>query len=132
MIWKKGKSTKSKRHDQRRTISKNIRLKEHIVTGEKKKINIKLDETVGEGIYANFFMITNSTSEFIIDFGRILPGLPSAKIYSRILTTPQHAKQFLNILTKNIDNFENKHGEIKLPGKPDDKEIGFKSSGQNA
>ena len=66
---------------------------------QKKKINVKIDEKVGEGVYSNFCMITHSPSEFIIDFGRILPGLPNAKIYSRILSTPQHAKQFMNILT---------------------------------
>lgn len=94
---------------------------------EQKKINVKIDENVGEGIYANFFMITNSPSEFVIDFGRILPGLPNAKIYSRVLTTPQHAKQFLSILQRNIENFEKKYGEIKLQGKQEDKDIGFKS-----
>ena len=98
----------------------------------KKKLNIKLDEKVGEGIYANFIMISNSPSEFIIDFGRIVPGLPSAKVYSRILTTPQHAKQFLQILDKNIENFENQHGEINLPGQPEDNDIGFKSTRQKS
>lgn len=93
---------------------------------KKKKLNIKIDEKTGEGIYANFFMITNSPSEFIIDFGRIAPGLADAKILSRIFTTPQHAKQLLDVLQKNIDNFENKYGEIKIPGQKDDKEIGFK------
>ena len=91
------------------------------------KLNVKIDEAIGEGIYANFFMITNSPSEFIIDGGRIVPGLPNAKILSRIITTPQHAKQLLNLLQKNIDAFEKKNGEIKLPGKPEDKDIGFKS-----
>jgi len=97
-----------------------------------KKINVKLDEKVGEGVYANFFMITNSPSEFIIDFGRIVPGIPGAKIYSRIFTTPQHAKQLLKILERNVENFEKQHGEIKIPGKPDEKEIGFKNVGQNS
>jgi hypothetical protein len=92
---------------------------------EKKKLNVKLDEKIGEGVYSNFFMITNSISEFIIDFGKIVPGLPSAKINSRIITTPQHAKQLLQILDKNIKAFEDKNGDIKLPGVPDDKEIGF-------
>ena len=99
---------------------------------QKKKINVKIDEKVGEGVYSNFCMITHSPSEFIIDFGRILPGLPNAKIYSRILSTPQHAKQFMNILKQNIENFEEQHGEISLPGQPEDKDIGFKASGQNA
>lgn len=103
-----------------------------MTTDNKKKINVKIDEKVGEGVYANFFMITNSPSEFVVDFGRILPGLPNAKIYSRILTTPQHAKQLLKILEKNIENFEAKHGEIKMPGKGEDKDIGFKNTGQNA
>ena len=133
MIWERGKHSKSRKHDQIKTISKNLKIKEHVVTTEnKKKINVKIDETVGEGVYANFFMITNSPSEFVIDFGRILPGLPNAKIYSRILTTPQHAKQFLQILEKNIENFEAKNGEIKMPGKTEDKDIGFKNTGQNA
>jgi Protein of unknown function (DUF3467) len=99
---------------------------------QKKKINVKIDEKVGEGVYSNFCMITHSPSEFIIDFGRILPGLPNAKIYSRILSTPQHAKQFLNILKQNIENFEEQNGEISLPGQPGEKDIGFKASGQNA
>lgn len=96
----------------------------------KKKLNLKIDEKVGEGIYSNFCMITHSPSEFVIDFGRIVPGLPNAKIYSRILSTPQHAKQFLKILEQNIENFENKHGEISLPGMPDEKDIGFKAEVQ--
>ena len=99
---------------------------------ERKKINVKLEEEVGEGVYSNFFMITNSPSEFVIDFGRILPGLPSAKIYSRVLTTPQHAKQLLRTLENNIKNFEAQYGEIKLPGKIEDKNIGFKSNGQKS
>ena len=93
----------------------------------KKKLNLKIDEKVGEGVYANFCMITHSPSEFIIDFGRIVPGLPNAKIYSRILSTPQHAKQFLKTLQQNIENYESKHGEISMPGMPDEKDIGFKA-----
>jgi hypothetical protein len=99
---------------------------------KKKQINVKLDEQIGEGVYSNFFMITNSTSEFVLDFGRILPGVPSAKIYSRVLTTPQHAKQLLQILENNIKKFEEQNGEIKLPGKIEDKNIGFKSNGQKS
>ena len=129
MIWKKNKYKKN----QIRTISKNLKIKEHLVEKEqKKKINVKIDENVGEGVYANFFMITNSQSEFVIDFGRILPGLPNAKIYSRVLTTPQHAKHLLYTLKNNIDKFEDKFGEIKLPGKTDEREIGFRSDGQNS
>ena len=91
------------------------------------QINIKIDENVGEGTYANSFVITNSASEFIMDFGRILPGLPDARIYSRVICTPQHAKQFLNLLQKNIESFESQYGEIKVQGVPENKPIGFKA-----
>ncbi len=90
-----------------------------------KKMNIKLDEKVGEGVYSNFFMITNSAAEFILDFGRILPGLPEGKIYSRIILTPQHAKQLVESLQKNIDTYEKQNGEIKTVKKGNDKTVGF-------
>ena len=93
------------------------------------QINIKIDEKVGEGTYANFFVITNSPSEFIIDFGRILPGIPDARIYTRVVCTPQHAKQFLNLLEKNIEGYENQFGEIKVQGLPENKPVGFKTEG---
>ena len=94
---------------------------------QQKKLNVKIDEKVGEGIYSNFFAMATSASEFIIDFGRMVPGIPDVKIYSRILITPLQAKQLQNLLGKNIKAFEKKFGEVKLPGKSDDKSIGFKS-----
>ena len=93
---------------------------------QQKKINIKIDEKIAEGIYANFFAMANSNSEFILDFGRIVPGVPGAKIYSRILMTPLHAKQLKDLLEKNIKAFEEKFGEIDLYGHHDTKPIGFK------
>ena len=91
------------------------------------QINVKLDEKVGEGVYVNFFMIANNPSEYIIDCGRIVPGLQSANIHSRIITTPQHAKQLLKILQQNIEQYEKQYGEIKIPQMPtgDNKNIGF-------
>ena len=93
---------------------------------QQNQINIKIDEKVGEGTYSNFFLITNSPSEFILDFGRILPGIPDAKIYTRVVTTPQHAKQFLQALEKNIENFESQFGEIKVQGQQENRPVGFK------
>jgi hypothetical protein len=90
------------------------------------QINIKIDEKVGEGVYANFFVITNSPSEFIMDFGRILPGIPDAKIYTRVVCTPSHAKQLLQLLEKNVNTFESQFGEIKVQGMPENKPVGFK------
>lgn len=93
---------------------------------KKKKINIKLDEKVGEGVYSNMAVISFSQAEFIMDFGRILPGLKSGKILSRVISTPQKAKQLLMILEKNIENYEKKYGSIKV-SKDNDKQIGFKN-----
>ncbi|GAB1367076.1 DUF3467 domain-containing protein [Candidatus Cloacimonadaceae bacterium] len=94
---------------------------------QQNQIQIKLDEKVGEGTYANFFVITNSPSEFIMDCGRILPGLPDARIYTRVVMTPTHAKQLMQLMVKNIESYENQFGEIKLQGQNDNKPIGFKS-----
>lgn len=94
---------------------------------QQNQLQIKIDEKVGEGTYANFFMITNSPSEFIVDCGRILPGIPDARIYSRVLMTPSHAKQLLQLLEKNIETYENQFGEIKVHGQNDNKSIGFKT-----
>lgn len=96
-------------------------------SNQPRKINIKIDEKVGEGTYANFFLITNSPSEFFIDFGRILPGIPDARIYTRVVCTPQHAKQFLNILRQNMDGYEEKFGEVKVQGLPENKPVGFQT-----
>ena len=71
-------------------------------------------------------MINHNPSEFVLDFGRILPGVPEAKIYARVICTPQHARQFLQALQTNIENFEKNFGEIKMQGQPNDKGVGFK------
>ena len=56
------------------------------------QINIELDEKVSSGEYANFVVVTHSPAEFVMDFTRILPGVPKAKVHSRIIMAPQHAK----------------------------------------
>ncbi len=84
---------------------------------EKKKqqnqMNIELNEEVVEGIYANLAIITHSSSEFIVDFVKMLPGMPKARVKSRVVLTPQHAKRLLNALKDNIAKYEANHGEIK-------------------
>jgi hypothetical protein len=80
------------------------------------QIQVELTEPAAEGIYSNWVMMTYSPSEFIIDFGRFLPGLPKTKIYSRIVMTPQHVKNLLKVLEKNVSSFEEKFGEIKSLG----------------
>jgi len=82
------------------------------------QINIELGEKEAEGIYSNLAIITHSPAEFIIDFTRVVPGVPKAKVQSRIITTPQHAKMLLRALQDNIEKFETRFGEIKIEGHP--------------
>ena len=79
------------------------------------QINIELSEEIADGIYSNLAIITHSPAEFVVDFVRILPGTPKAKVKSRILLTPQHAKRLMKALQENIGKFEALHGEIKEP-----------------
>ncbi len=77
------------------------------------QINIELTEDVAEGVYANLAMIAHSNSEFVIDFIRLMPGVPKAKVKSRIVITPEHAKRLLNALNENIQKYEDNFGTIK-------------------
>jgi len=76
-------------------------------------IRITLDDQVAQGEYVNFANIIHSPSEFVIDLGRVVPGRTDVKIYSRVILTPLHAKQFLEALAHNISLFEQKFGEIR-------------------
>jgi hypothetical protein len=77
------------------------------------QISIELKEEVAQGIYSNLAVITHSPSEFIVDFIRVMPGIPKAEVKSRIILTPEHAKRLLNALKDNIAKFESVHGPIK-------------------
>ena len=82
---------------------------------EKKKdgINIELTEEVAEGNYSNLAVINHSPSEFVVDFIQMMPGIPKARVKSRIILTPQHAKRLMKALNDNIIKFESQHGSIK-------------------
>ncbi len=80
--------------------------------GPENQINIELTEEVAEGIYSNLAIITHSNQEFILDFIKMMPGIPKAKVKARIVLTPQHAKRFLKALNENIKKFESLNGEI--------------------
>jgi len=89
------------------------------------QINIELGEKEAEGIYSNLAIITHSPAEFVIDFTRVLPGVPKAKVLARIITTPQHAKLLLNALKDNIEKFEKAFGEVKIHGEATPGGFGF-------
>ncbi|MBM3402880.1 MAG: DUF3467 domain-containing protein [Bacteroidetes bacterium] len=78
------------------------------------QLNIELSEEVAEGIYSNLAVITHSNSEFVLDFIRVMPGVPKARVKSRIVLTPEHAKRFMVALEENIEKFESQNGRIKI------------------
>ncbi|MFD1630984.1 DUF3467 domain-containing protein [Pseudopedobacter beijingensis] len=77
------------------------------------QLNIELSEEIAEGVYSNLAIITHSNSEFVLDFIRVMPGIPKAKVKSRIILTPEHAKRLLNALQDNINKFEIANGVIR-------------------
>jgi len=80
---------------------------------EQNQINIELNEEVAQGVYSNLAVITHSASEFVIDFIRIMPGIPKAQVKSRIILTPEHAKRLASAMQDNIAKYEAVHGQIK-------------------
>ena len=79
----------------------------------KMQIQVQLDDQTAQGIYSNLAVITHSASEFVIDFVRIMPGIPKAQVKSRIILTPEHAKRLVAALQDNISKYESVHGTIK-------------------
>lgn len=88
------------------------------VKKNQKQLNIELPEEVAEGTYSNLAIISHSQSEFVLDFVRLVPNVPKAKVKARIILTPQHAKRLLNALNENVKKFENLHGLINEPDHP--------------
>jgi len=82
---------------------------------ESAQIQIELSQDVAQGEYANFAIITHSSSDFVLDFARVLPGLPKAPVKSRIILAPEHAKRLLGALEENIRRYERTFGPIQLP-----------------
>lgn len=82
------------------------------------EIQIELSDEIAQGVYSNLAIISHSTSEFVIDFIRIVPGVPKAKVKSRIILTPEHAKRLLMALKDNIDKFEKQNGAIRIQNDP--------------
>ena len=80
-------------------------------------LQLELPQDVAQGEYANFAIITHSSSDFIIDFARVLPGVPKAQVKSRVILAPEHAKRLLGALQENILRYEREFGPIKIPNK---------------
>jgi len=80
------------------------------------QLTIELGDKEAEGIYSNLAIISHSPAEFVIDFTRVLPGVPKARVHARIVMTPQHAKLLLHALAENISKFEQQYGDIPVDG----------------
>ena len=79
------------------------------------QIQIELSDEMAQGTYSNLAIIAHSTSEFVLDFVRIMPGIQQAKVKSRIILTPEHAKRLLFAMKENVDKFEKTFGTIQMP-----------------
>ena len=76
------------------------------------QLSIELTEETAEGVYSNLVMIAHSPEEFILDFIRVMPGVPKARVKSRIIVTPPHAKRLLAALKENVSRYEGQYGPI--------------------
>jgi Protein of unknown function (DUF3467) len=83
------------------------------------QINVELSEEMAEGVYSNLAMIAHSNSEFIVDFIRLMPNVPKAKVKARIILTPEHAKRLLAALSDNIEKYEESYGDIRHMDQPE-------------
>jgi len=82
------------------------------------QLNIEIPEEVSEGVYSNLAIISHSHSEFVLDFVRLMPNVPKAKVKSRVIITPNHAKRLLKALADNIEKYEAQFGPIQEPEQP--------------
>ena len=79
------------------------------------QLNIELPEDIADGVYANLAIISHSPSEFVADFVRMVPNVPKAKVKSRVILTPHHAKRLMRALQDNIKKYESQFGVINEP-----------------
>lgn len=96
------------------------------------EINIELDEQTAEGIYSNLVMIAHSSEEFVLDFIRVVPGVQKARVKSRIIITPQHARRLLNALKDNVRRYEQSHGSIEESDSEPNSPLHFGGAGGEA
>jgi len=81
---------------------------------KKQEMQIELTPDVAEGVYSNMAVIAHSPSEFVVDFVRVMPGMPKAKVMTRVMMTPENAKRLLGALNENIRRYEMQFGEIDM------------------
>lgn len=82
------------------------------------QLQLELDPEVAQGVYSNLAMIIHSHSEFVLDFASMMPGLQKAKVKSRVVMAPEHAKRLLAALQENVMRYEQEFGKIEIPNQP--------------
>jgi hypothetical protein len=101
--------------------------KEQLEGQQQQQLQIELGEKEAEGIYSNLAIITHSPAEFIIDFTRVTPGVPRARVLSRIIMTPQHMKLLMNAMRENMERYEGQFGEVRVDGQAAEHPFGFRT-----
>lgn len=76
------------------------------------KIDIELTEAHSQGVYSNLSVVNHSQGEFVLDCLSLLPGMPKARVVSRVVLSPLHAKKLLAALAENVHRYENAFGQI--------------------
>lgn len=79
---------------------------------EQDQFSLELDEKTAEGVFSNLAIINHSNTEFVVDFVKVMPGMPKGKVKSRVILTPQHAKRLMNALQENLQRYESSFGPI--------------------
>jgi hypothetical protein len=77
------------------------------------KLEIQLDEETAQGAYVNLAVVNHNDSEFTLDFIFVQPQAPRAKVRSRLITSPRHAKRMLLALQENLARYEKAFGPIE-------------------
>ncbi|MFI3263966.1 MAG: DUF3467 domain-containing protein [Rikenellaceae bacterium] len=84
------------------------------LNGAEGGINVDIDEQTAQGQYSNLAIISHSPTEFVVDFATMLPAMPKAKVTSRVILAPEHAKRLMYSLQENIARYEKNHGTIEI------------------
>jgi hypothetical protein len=99
------------------------------VAGQQQQLQVQVDPQESEGIYSNFVLMAHSPHEFFLDFARVLPGVPRAKVYARIILTPETVRSLLTTLQARVEAFETQYGKIRTTGDSGStRDIGFKTT----
>lgn len=96
------------------------------------QINIELNEELAEGVYSNLAIITHSQAEFVADFVQMMPGMPKAKVRSRVIMSPQNAKRLMRALAENVQKYEQMHGPINDSDAPPFPPMNFSGTNNKA